>query len=115
MTDAKKKQKNTGAIFRTDRGRMRNQFFPTRKAEYMTDARFRELGLTKADIGERDFTFRIATGDGLEDIQDVVELVAGGAYAAALGAGSAASPPLPTLPPPTASPAVQIEQITVSV
>ncbi|KAF3764877.1 hypothetical protein M406DRAFT_259016 [Cryphonectria parasitica EP155] len=46
-----------GSIFRTDRGRMRNHFFPNRKAEYMTRARLSELGLTKQDIGERDYMF----------------------------------------------------------
>ncbi|KAK0633339.1 hypothetical protein B0T14DRAFT_506502 [Immersiella caudata] len=45
------------AIFRVERGRMRNQWYPTKKAEYMTPQRFQELGLTKKDIGERDRGF----------------------------------------------------------
>jgi hypothetical protein len=45
------------AIFRTERGRMRNQWFPAKKAEYMTASRFQELGLTRRDIGDRDATY----------------------------------------------------------
>ncbi|KAK1769485.1 putative fructose-bisphosphate aldolase [Phialemonium atrogriseum] len=45
------------AIFPVERGRMRNQWFPGGKAEYMTEARFRELGLTRDDVGERDNLF----------------------------------------------------------
>ena len=45
------------AIFRTERGRMRNEWFPKNKAEYMTPARFQELGLTRDAIGEVDRTF----------------------------------------------------------
>ncbi|KAK4449377.1 hypothetical protein QBC34DRAFT_404762 [Podospora aff. communis PSN243] len=45
------------AIFRVERGRMRNLWYPHKKAEYMTAQRFRELGLTKKDIGERDRSF----------------------------------------------------------
>ncbi|KAK3394622.1 hypothetical protein B0H63DRAFT_461458 [Podospora didyma] len=47
------------AIFRVERGRMRNEWFPRKKAEYMTAARFQELGISKADIGERDRSFVI--------------------------------------------------------
>ncbi|KAK1781373.1 hypothetical protein QBC45DRAFT_406006 [Copromyces sp. CBS 386.78] len=47
------------AIFRTERGRMRNEWFPKNKAEYMTPARFQELGLTRDAIGEVDRTFVI--------------------------------------------------------
>lgn len=36
---------------------MRNEWFPQKKAEYMTESRFRELGLTRDDIGERDPSF----------------------------------------------------------
>ncbi|KAL2269895.1 hypothetical protein VTJ83DRAFT_2079 [Remersonia thermophila] len=45
------------SIFRTERGRMRNEWYPKKLAEYMTAARFHELGLTHDDIGERDPTF----------------------------------------------------------
>lgn len=36
---------------------MRNEWYPCKKAEYMTPARFHELGITRADIGERDRGF----------------------------------------------------------
>ena len=39
---------------------MRNKWFPQNKAEYMTAARFAELGLTRADVGERDPLFGVA-------------------------------------------------------
>lgn len=39
---------------------MRNVWFPKKQAEYMTASRFRELGLTRSDIGERDPTFGTA-------------------------------------------------------
>ncbi|KAL2157412.1 hypothetical protein VTH06DRAFT_6104 [Thermothelomyces fergusii] len=55
------------AIFRIERGRMRNQWFPSKMAEYMTPARFRELGLTRDDIGERDTTFGILDVSDAED------------------------------------------------
>ncbi|KAK3695210.1 hypothetical protein B0T22DRAFT_97390 [Podospora appendiculata] len=42
------------AIFRVERGRMRNEWYPRKKAEYMTATRFQELGLTREDIGDRD-------------------------------------------------------------
>jgi len=45
------------AIFRTERGRMRNDWFPNNKAEYMTTSRFQQLGLTRQDVGERDPMF----------------------------------------------------------
>ncbi|KAJ4418554.1 hypothetical protein N0V85_001387 [Neurospora sp. IMI 360204] len=47
------------AIFRIERGRMRNEWFPKNKAEYMTPARFQELGLTRDAIGEVDRSFVI--------------------------------------------------------
>ncbi|KAB5580771.1 hypothetical protein GE09DRAFT_1213209 [Coniochaeta sp. 2T2.1] len=47
------------AIFRVDRGRMRNLWYPKNKAEYMTVQRFAELGLSrKSDVGEREHDFR---------------------------------------------------------
>ncbi|KAK3989218.1 alcohol acetyltransferase-domain-containing protein [Cladorrhinum sp. PSN332] len=46
------------AIFRIERGRMRNHWFPNKKAEYMTAERFQQLGLSrKTDVGERDPSF----------------------------------------------------------
>jgi len=36
---------------------MRNEWYPKKMAEYMTAQRFKELGLTRDDIGERDPTF----------------------------------------------------------
>ncbi|KAK3362830.1 hypothetical protein B0T25DRAFT_575513 [Lasiosphaeria hispida] len=45
------------AVFRVERGRMRNEWFPSKKAEYMTAVRFQELGLTRGDIGDRDRGF----------------------------------------------------------
>lgn len=38
---------------------MRNQWYPANKAEYMTRQRFRELGLTEEDVGERDRAFGV--------------------------------------------------------
>lgn len=60
---------------------MRNQFFPRRKAEYMTRGRFAELGLTKNDIGERDFSFRPEVEEVEEFYDDAVEAVAFGGAA----------------------------------
>jgi hypothetical protein len=36
---------------------MRNEWYPKKMAEYMTAERFKELGLTRDNIGERDPTF----------------------------------------------------------
>ena len=36
---------------------MRNFWFPAKKAEYMTAARFAELGVGRNDIGKRDTEF----------------------------------------------------------
>jgi hypothetical protein len=56
------------SVFRIERGRMRNEWFPAMKAEYMTASRFRELGLTREDIGDRDTTFgTMAAADDIED------------------------------------------------
>ncbi len=41
-------------VLRVERGRMRNLWYPQKKAEFMTIAKFKELGLTQADVGERD-------------------------------------------------------------
>ncbi|KAK0628128.1 hypothetical protein B0T17DRAFT_588338 [Bombardia bombarda] len=64
------------AIFRIERGRMRNEWFPNKKAEYITSTRFRELGLTRQDVGERDRS-----------------------YTAFVAAPMAEEPPLPAEPP----------------
>jgi hypothetical protein len=57
------------AIFRVERGRMRNLWYPTKKAEYMTVGRFAELGLSRRDdVGERDPMFRA-----YEKAEDVAE------------------------------------------
>jgi hypothetical protein len=47
---------------------MRNEWFPQKKAEYMTIARFAELGLTKSDVGEPDPAFAIRPA--LEDAEE---------------------------------------------
>lgn len=60
----------TDAIFRVDRGRMRNLWYPKHKAEYMTAQRFAELGLSrKNDVGEREHDFRAheRAGDAAEE------------------------------------------------
>ncbi|KAL2137045.1 hypothetical protein VTI74DRAFT_9651 [Chaetomium olivicolor] len=59
------------SIFRVERGRMRNEWFPAKKAEYMTASRFRELGLTREDIGDRDTAFGAVAAD--EYIPDFTE------------------------------------------
>ncbi|KAK3299124.1 alcohol acetyltransferase-domain-containing protein [Chaetomium fimeti] len=60
------------SVFRIERGRMRNEWFPAMKAEYMTASRFRELGLTRDDIGDRDTTF--GTMAAADDVEDAPEL-----------------------------------------
>ncbi|KAL1874390.1 hypothetical protein VTK73DRAFT_363 [Phialemonium thermophilum] len=45
------------AILPVSRSRMRNQWFPAGKAEYMTPTRLQGLGLTRKDVGERDLAF----------------------------------------------------------
>ncbi|KUI60452.1 hypothetical protein VP1G_07641 [Cytospora mali] len=66
-----------GAIFRTERGRMRNMWYPTKKAEYMTTARLQQLGLSKTDIGERDPMYGMQVEMEEEIVEDAVEAVAG--------------------------------------
>ncbi len=46
---------------------MRNEWFPANRAEYMTELRFQELGLTRGDIGERDAAFGTVEAAELED------------------------------------------------
>jgi hypothetical protein len=48
---------------------MRNEWYPSKQAEYMTALRFRELGLTRDDIGERDITFGTLTATESEAAQ----------------------------------------------
>lgn len=72
---------------------MRNQWYPTKKAEFMTDARFKELGLSKNDIGERDPMFGMQIEVEEELVDDAVEAVAGlprGAIALGAEAGQPA-------------------------
>ncbi|KXX81681.1 hypothetical protein MMYC01_201041 [Madurella mycetomatis] len=57
------------SIFRVERGRMRNEWYPRKKAEYMTAARFLELGLSRSDIGDRDATFGTLAAAEVEDTQ----------------------------------------------
>ncbi len=59
------------AIFRTERGRMRNLWFPEKRAEYMTPRRFLELGLTRDAVGQRDptFTLPIGVAPGRSDVE----------------------------------------------
>lgn len=87
---------------------MRNQWYPTKKAEFMTDARLKELGLTKNDIGERDPMFGMQIEVEEELVDDAVEAVAG----LATGAGAAAGQP--ALESAGHTPAVEIEHVAVS-
>lgn len=88
---------------------MRNHFFPSRKAEYMTRARFAELGLTKNDVGERDFTFRPALEQEELFFDDAVDAIAnGGALPAGVNAFA------PALEAPKRQPAMEVEQLAVS-
>ncbi|KAK4155358.1 hypothetical protein C8A00DRAFT_13570 [Chaetomidium leptoderma] len=59
------------SVFRIERGRMRNEWFPSKRAEYMTTSRFRELGLTRGDVGDRDTTFGTMAAVELDDAPEV--------------------------------------------
>jgi Ribosomal protein L9, N-terminal domain len=61
------------AIFRVEPGRMRNAWYPKKKAEYMTATRFQEMGLTRQDIGERDRAFGATTPEPLEEEPEGLE------------------------------------------
>lgn len=74
------------AIFRAERGRMRNEWYPRKMAEYMTAARFRELGLPRTAIGERDATF------GTLDAADLRDAAAAAAAASTQPTAPAAAP-----------------------
>lgn len=56
---------------------MRNMWYPTKKAEYMTAARLQQLGLSKTDIGERDPMYGMQIEMEEEVVEDAVEAVAG--------------------------------------
>ncbi len=51
---------------------MRNEWFPHKKAEYMTVSRFQELGVTRGDIGDRDTTFGAVAAAEFVDIPEPV-------------------------------------------
>lgn len=53
--------KITGSIIPIAPGRMRNIYFPQRKAEYVTSAQIRSMGGQKDMVIERDFGFGIET------------------------------------------------------
>ena len=51
---------------------MRNIWYPRKQAEYMTTARFAELGLTNDSIGERDPLFGVSFArEGVEETEEV--------------------------------------------
>lgn len=79
---------------------MRNSLYSTNKAEYMTRERFKELGLSPNDIGERDARFGTERQQEVEEVlpEDAIEHVAG------LGAEAPAAP----------VPAMEVEQLAVS-
>jgi hypothetical protein len=104
---------STGSIFRVERGIMRNLWHPTKKAEFMTDTRLKQLGLTKKDVGERDPMFGTQLEMAEEVIGDAVEAVAGlprGAVALDAAAGQPALESLGHTP----AVAVEIDHIAVS-
>lgn len=84
------------AIFPVERGRMRNQWFPGGKAEYMTEARFRELGLTRDDVGERDNLFG-NSAPVPDDLEVVEETPAPGIEVHGLSVSFFPLPPFPFL------------------
>lgn len=93
---------------------MRNDFYPTSKAEYMTRERFKELGLTKADIGVRDFAFGVQRVFEDENIEDAVEHVAG--YTSNTHTDSQDAAPTIEAPPADPNhylPAMEVEQLPV--
>ncbi|KAG8164684.1 hypothetical protein KVR01_004959 [Diaporthe batatas] len=97
-----------GSIFRIQRGIMRNLWYPTKKAEFMTDTRMKQLGLTKDDVGQRDPMFGMQLEFEEELIDDAVEAVAG-LPRGAIPLGSAAGQP--ALESPSPAPAVEIEHV----
>ncbi|KAJ4394280.1 hypothetical protein N0V93_003497 [Gnomoniopsis smithogilvyi] len=108
LQDVKKYGKE-GSIFRAPGGTMRNKLFPTDQAEYMTRERFKELGLSPSDIGERDHQFGTQRKLLVEEVlpEDAIEHVAGlgGTYAPELAAGGS----MPGIEAPV--PAMEVEQL----
>lgn len=80
---------------------MRNSLYSTNKAEYMTRERFKELGLSLKDVGERDSRF------GTERQQEVQAELPEDAIEHVAGFGTSAAPEAPV-------PAIEVEQIAVS-
>lgn len=84
---------------------MRNIWYPTKKAEYVTPSRLQQLGLSKNDIGERDPLYGMQVEIEEEVVEDAVEAVAGFPYGATAGAAASQKP---------AAHGVEIEHIAVS-
>lgn len=84
---------------------MRNIWYPTKKAEYVTPSRLQQLGLSKNDIGERDPLYGMQVEIEEEVVEDAVEAVAGFSYGATAGAAASQKP---------AAHGVEIEHIAVS-
>ncbi|OBU01630.1 hypothetical protein VE01_00358 [Pseudogymnoascus verrucosus] len=61
-----------GSVIPLPPGRMRNQFFPRKMAEYMTQAQIKEAGLENV-ILERDFTFGIVDAESLKAAEPEVK------------------------------------------
>lgn len=80
---------------------MRNYWYPKQQAEYLTPERLQALGLTKADIGERDTTFAqyVASEDIAADDEPGDEPASMGVELEALSVRAHPAPrPLPCLP-----------------
>lgn len=90
---------------------MRNIWHPTKKAEFMTDTRLKQLGLTKNDVGEQDPMFGMQLEFEEELVDDAVEAVAG-LPKGAIPLGAAGGQP--ALESPSPAPAVEIEHVAVS-
>lgn len=84
---------------------MRNLWYPTKKAEYMTPARLQQLGLTKIDIGERDPMYGMQVEMEEEIVEDAVEAVAGLPHGSGAGASQKQA----------SAHGVEIEHVAVSV
>jgi hypothetical protein len=54
---------------------MRNEWFPSKKAEYMTKARFIELGVTRSDVSQRDALFGLGDREVVESEADAEQEV----------------------------------------
>lgn len=107
-----------GSIFRTRRGIMRGSLFYTNKAEYMTRERFKELGLTPNDVGERDAQFGMKQQQEVEELpEDAVEHVAGlggkNPFATTLPTGSMSGIGAPQSESEKPAPAMEVEQLAV--